>query len=151
MFSSQSRNKNSFFKKVNIWKLSFYISKTKFVSFFTCNGFLFVSFFQQFLKIFILMVIISLELTRVNPNRSIHFLNWELTSTLITLLGLILHHLQILKYFCFNSYRFSGALMNWNTSDLLLKRFWKTTINLFLAGDFSPTFIQNHRQFKILY
>jgi len=43
------------------------------------------------------MVIISLELTRVNPDRNIFSINVELTSTFLLYRGLVLHHHRILK------------------------------------------------------
>ena len=43
------------------------------------------------------MVIISLELTRVNPNRNIFSINVELTSTFLLYRGLVHHHHRNLK------------------------------------------------------
>ena len=50
--------------------------------------------FNNFLNFFlsILMVIISLELTRVNPDRNIFSINVELTSTFLLYRGLVHHH-----------------------------------------------------------
>ena len=45
----------------------------------------------------ILMVIISLELTRVNPDRNIFSINVELTSTFLLYRGLVHHHHWILN------------------------------------------------------
>jgi len=75
----------TFFLKVNICKLSFF----HFLVIFNKHFFIF------FLSI--LMVIISLELTRVNPNRDIFSINVELTSTFILYRGLVHHHHRILN------------------------------------------------------
>ena len=66
------------------------------------QSFLFVYFLVIFNKKFfyflsILMVIISLELTRVNPDRNIFSINVELTSTFLLYTGLVHHHHRILK------------------------------------------------------
>ena len=55
--------------------------------------------FKIFLSI--LMVIITLELTRVNPDRNIFSINVELTSTFLLYRGLVHHHHRILKHFDF--------------------------------------------------
>ena len=56
----------------------------------------FLVFFNIFL-LSILMVIISLELTRVNPDRNIFSINVELTSTFLLYRGLVNHHHRILN------------------------------------------------------
>ena len=93
---TNSRSNNclkTFFLKVNICKISLIHLKSEFVSLMTIwqPKFLFwIIFFvclssSDFLHFFksILMVIISLELTRVNPDRNIFSINAELTSTFI--------------------------------------------------------------------
>jgi len=55
------------------------------------------TFFTFFLSI--LMVIISLELTRVNPDRNIFSINVELTYTFLLYRGLVHHHHRILNSF----------------------------------------------------
>ena len=52
---------------------------------------------KQSQGIIILMVIISLELTRVNPDRNIFSINVELISTFLIYRGLVHHHHQILN------------------------------------------------------
>ena len=56
----------------------------------------FLHFFIFFLSI--LLVIISLELTRVNPNRYIFSINGELTFNLLLYRGLVHHHHRILNH-----------------------------------------------------
>ena len=54
-------------------------------------------FLHFFIFLSILMVIISLELTRVNPDRNIFSINVELTSTFLLYRGLVHHHHRILN------------------------------------------------------
>ena len=61
--------------------------------------FIFLWFFTFFIFLSILMVIISLELTRVNPDRNIFSINVELTSTFLLYRGLVHNHYRILNLF----------------------------------------------------
>ena len=55
-------------------------------------NYLLVVFYIFLFFLSILMVIISLELTRVNPDRNIFSINVELTSTFLLDRGLVHHH-----------------------------------------------------------
>ena len=50
------------------------------------------------------MVIISLDLTRVNPDRNIFSINVELASTFLPYRGLVHHHYRILNVYSYVSY-----------------------------------------------
>jgi len=90
--------KLSFFHLI-IWVLFPYVHMTAQIfilnNLFVCLSFCDFSFFFIFLSIS--MVIISLELTRVNPDRNIFSINVELTSTFILYTGLVHHHHWILN------------------------------------------------------
>ena len=99
----------TFFLKVNICKLSFFhliiwvlfpyvhltaqifILNNLFVCLSSCDFYIYLFFLS------ILMVIISLELTRVNTDRNIFSINVELTSTFLLYRGLVHHHHWILN------------------------------------------------------
>ena len=91
---------NYLFFHLIIWVLFPYAHLT--AQIFILNN-LFCLFSCDFLQIFkyfflsILMVIISLELTRVNSDRNIFSINVELTSTFLLYRGLVHYHHQILN------------------------------------------------------
>ena len=66
------------------------------------------------------MVIISLELTRVNPDRNIFSINKELTSTFLLYRGLVHDHHQILNYLniCLHSQMSDPFIGNLNSTPL---------------------------------
>jgi len=79
---------------MSIWQPKFLFWIIFFVCFCSCD------FLHLKKKNFsILMVIISLELTRVNPDRNIFSINVELTSAFLLYRGLVHHHHRILKVF----------------------------------------------------
>ena len=90
--------KLSFFHLI-IWVLFPYVHLTAqifilnnlFVCLYSCDFYIYYFFLS------ILMVIISLELTRVNPDRNIFSINVELTSTFLLYRGLVHHHHWILN------------------------------------------------------
>jgi len=113
-------------KKFLIWVRFPYVHLT--VQIFILNNLFGFFIFSWFLTIFfsfflpILMVIISLELTRVNPDRNIFSINVELTSTLnifsinveltstfLLYRGLVHRHHRILKVLIPVSLQFSGV------------------------------------------
>ena len=94
-----SHNMSSFPFFPAIWQPEFLFWRIFFVWLFSCD-------FLQFLQFFLsnLMVIISLELTRANPDRNIFSINVELTSTFLLYRGLVRilnQHLYIIHvYIC---------------------------------------------------
>ena len=100
-------------KKFLIWVRFPYVHLT--VQIFILNNLFGFFIFSWFLTIFfsfflpILMVIISLELTRVNPDRNIFSINVELTSTFLLYRGLVHRHHRILKVLIPVSLQFSGV------------------------------------------
>ena len=73
--------------------------------------FIFLWFFSFFIFLSILMVIISLELTRVNRDRNIFSINVELTSTFLLYRGLVHHHHRILNQVIIDQTTVSRVLM----------------------------------------
>ena len=85
------------------------------------------------------MVIISLELTRVNPDRNIFSINVELTSTFLLYRGWVHHHHWIIIYSISSFKPKSGWCYTWKELNfikkmLLLKSRWSVHWGLEILG-----------------
>ena len=99
----------------------------------------------------ILMVIISLELTKVNPDRNIFSINVELTSPFFLYRGVVLHHHRILSFIycvffkelwlvavCQWRIRVPQSLVSWSFSILYFDKvtsfkFWQRSVPPFTS------------------